>query len=65
MPRRPLLPPQPLLTRQQVADLLNVSTRTIDRWTEAGKLPAVKMPLGHSVRYRPEDVDAIMRGQAS
>ena len=65
MSRRALTPQGRLLTKQQVADLLNVSTRTIDRWTEAGKLPAVKMPLGHSVRYRPEDVDAIMRGQAS
>ena len=65
MPRRSLTPPQPLLTKAQVAELLNVSTRTVDRWTDQGLLPAVKMPSGHAVRYRREDVDAIMRGQAS
>lgn len=61
MSRRALTPQGQLLTKQQVAELLQVSTRTIDRWTDAGKLPAVKMPSGHTIRYRPEDVDRIMR----
>lgn len=47
-----------VLTKQETADLLRVSLRTLERWREAGVL--VPIPLGHgvrSVRYRREDVE--------
>src|SRR4051812_33441717 len=40
-----------LLTVEQVADRLQVSLRTVRRWTADGTLPSVQ--LGRAVRIRP------------
>lgn len=48
-----------LLTRQQVADLLAVSPRTVFSLTDRGELPAVR--LGGAVRYSPSDIDRFVR----
>ena len=54
---------QPLLTRTQVAKLLSMSLRSVDRLVARGILPAVK--LLSTVRFRPEDVQALVqRGSA-
>lgn len=45
-----------LLNRKQVAALFGVSTITIIRLQEAGKLPAVKLGAG-SIRYKRSDVE--------
>lgn len=45
---------QPLLTVEQAAELLNVSSWTIRRWIKRGSLPHVK--LGNLVRVESEDV---------
>lgn len=54
-----------LLTRREVAELLNVSTRTLDRWREAGVGPAW-MEFGgvvrSGIRYRRADVLRYLRG---
>jgi len=35
-------------SKRQLADRYSVSTRSIERWTEAGKFPAgTRMPSGH------------------
>ncbi len=47
-----------LLTRQQVADHLGLSWRSVLRLEQRGGLVAVR--LGRSVRYRPKDVDALI-----
>ena len=55
--------PRPLLTVKQIAHLLNSSTRTVRRMIATGDLPVVR--IGRLVRGRPEDIDALMRGDAS
>ena len=45
-----------LLTRNQAADRLQVSWKTIQRLTRAGELASVK--IGALIRYRPEDLEA-------
>jgi excisionase family DNA binding protein len=55
--------PFTLLTLQEVADLLNVNSRTVFRMihgenTAGKKLPAVR--IGNSWRFRREDIDAFI-----
>jgi excisionase family DNA binding protein len=48
-----------LLTKQEVAELLHVSRRTIDRWTASGKgPPSVVLPASGRRRWRRGDVRA-------
>lgn len=42
-----------LLTARELAELLDVSSETILRWTRRGELPAIKLP-GGAIRYRAE-----------
>lgn len=46
-----------LLSAEKVAELLNISIRTLWRLRAAGKLPA-PVRLGGSVRWRPEEIAA-------
>lgn len=55
MPHEPNRP----LTPHDVARRLGISTRTVARWTEQGRLRAQVLPNGHR-RYRVEDVDALV-----
>ncbi len=48
-----------LLKKPQVARLLQLSTRTVDRLRAAGKLPSFK--LGRAVRFREDDVEKMLR----
>jgi excisionase family DNA binding protein len=50
--------PEPLLTTDQVADLLQISRRSVERLEESGQLLSVR--IGRLVRYRSEDVDAFI-----
>jgi excisionase family DNA binding protein len=45
---------EPLVTRKQVAELLSVSLRTVDRWIARGDLPHYK--LGKVVRFKVSDI---------
>lgn len=49
--------PIPLLTIDQVAELLNVSRRTVQRLAATGKLPNA-IRIGSSVRWRCDVVQA-------
>jgi excisionase family DNA binding protein len=51
-----------LLSRDQVAECLGASISTVVRLEKRGELPRVK--LGRLVRFRPDDVDALIE-QAS
>lgn len=53
-----------LLTQQEVADYLRISTKTLerDRWQGTG-LPFLK--IGRSVRYRASDVLEFIGGSAA
>jgi excisionase family DNA binding protein len=46
-----------LLTQQQLADELEVSLRTLERWRQQGKGPAF-LRVGRSPRYRRADIEA-------
>jgi excisionase family DNA binding protein len=46
-----------LLTIKDVAELLQVSTRTVQRLIDRGELAAVR--IGRSVRIRPEAVQSL------
>jgi excisionase family DNA binding protein len=50
----------PLLSRRQVADILNFHTETIKRMEKRGDLPAVRIG-SRSVRYHPDAVDSLIR----
>lgn len=50
--------PAPLLTKRQLADRLQVSTRTIDRHIKAGLLPS--RLAGSRRRFDPAEVDAYL-----
>lgn len=55
-----------LLTRAQVAEYLQVSQRTVMRWTDDGTLPCTRLSSdGRTVRYRQADVDAYLEERAS
>jgi len=49
------------LTRQGVAELLQVSTKTIDNWTTEGRLRRVQVGK-RAVRFNAEDVEALLAG---
>jgi excisionase family DNA binding protein len=51
-----------LLTSQEVADLLNVPVRTLQRWRYVGKGPQA-VRVGKHARYRPESVVKWLREQ--
>jgi excisionase family DNA binding protein len=50
-----------LLTPGEVADRFRVTTETVRRWTNAGKLGSVRTPGGRR-RYREAEVRALLAG---
>ncbi|GAA3535991.1 hypothetical protein GCM10022234_35930 [Aeromicrobium panaciterrae] len=49
----------PLMTALQVAEILAISEDQVKRRTKADEWPCVKLST-HTIRYRPEDVEAII-----
>ena len=49
-----------LLTRREAARTLGLSVRSIDRLRERGRLPGIQILQGGRVRYRAEDVEALL-----
>ena len=55
-----------LLTKAEAAALLRVSLKTLDRWRAAGVLRPVEIGEGiRSVRYRRDDIEALIERRAS
>jgi excisionase family DNA binding protein len=52
-----------LLTRADVAELMQVSEHTVDRWCREGRLPRIR--VARAVRFRAEDVGALIDGAES
>lgn len=50
-----------LYTKQELAEYLNTTPRTVDRLVAAGHLPVIKM--GRSCRYRDKDVEQYLKDQ--
>lgn len=53
--------PDHLLTADEVAEMLRVSTMTVYRLIRRGELPAVR--VGRSYRVRQQDLDGYLDGQ--
>ncbi|MGE4286943.1 MAG: helix-turn-helix domain-containing protein [Phycisphaerae bacterium] len=51
---------RPLLDRKQAAKFLQVSERSLDTYTKAGIIPAVR--FGNRVRFAPADLEAFIEG---
>ena len=49
-----------LLRIQEAAKLLGVSTSTLRKWDNEGKLPAVKISKRGDRRYRSEDIETFL-----
>ena len=50
---------QPIIyTAQQVAEVLQVGLRTVERLTASGELPCRR--IGRLVRYTPDDIQALI-----
>lgn len=47
----------------EAARSLHVSTKTVDRWADAGRIACVVTVGGHR-RFRPEDIDALVEEMA-
>lgn len=53
-----------MLTLRQVAQTLNVSTRSVSRWIRAGQLEGVRTPGGHW-RVPQSALEDMLRGTAT
>ena len=51
----------PLLTAPEVARLLRVHRKTVYEWATKGLLPVVR--VGDTVRFREEDIAAVLEGE--
>ncbi|MNR17040.1 Helix-turn-helix domain protein [compost metagenome] len=52
------LKPSELLTTEQVATILGLSTRTLATWRSSGRNPLPYIKVGSRVRYQRQDVMA-------
>lgn len=53
---------QSWFTKEEAAEYLRVSTRTLDRWVAGGRLHAYRKSR-KLIRFRREDLDAFMTGE--
>lgn len=53
-----------LLTPAEVAGILHVDPNTVARWSDSGKLRAVRTPGGHRRYYTVEVLDLARRGRS-
>lgn len=52
-----------LLTPEEVADRFRVGKTTVLRWGREGLVPTVR--VGKTVRFRAEDIDALIKGSGA
>lgn len=50
-----------LLTIKQASEILNVHVETLRRWDKRGKLKAIRVNERGDRRYRPEDIEKLMK----
>mgnify|MGYP001609991539 CR=1 FL=1 len=60
MPKKNTTLPK-LLTIRQAAEILNVHVETLRRWDKAGKLKAIRVNDRGDRRYKPEDLERIVK----
>jgi excisionase family DNA binding protein len=49
------------LTRAEVAQLLRISPRSVERWVQVGRLPPAVKLSGRTLRFRSADIDKYLR----
>jgi len=54
-------PIKKLLTLNQAAEILNVTPTTLRRWDATGILVAVRVGARRDRRYRPEDIEKLLK----
>jgi len=52
-----------LLTSKELAKILNVTTKTLERWRGAGEGPLFIRMNSSNIRYRPQDVEAFIKAR--
>ena len=52
-----------LLTIRQAAEVLNVHVETLRRWDKSGKLKAIRVNDRGDRRYRPADLEKIIKSE--
>lgn len=50
-----------LLTIRQAAEVLNVHVETLRRWDKSGKMKAIRVNDRGDRRYKPEDLEKIIK----
>jgi len=50
-----------LLTIRQAAEIINVHVETLRRWDKSGKLKAIRVNERGDRRYKPEDLERIIK----
>jgi len=60
MPKKNTTLPK-LLTIRQAAEILNVHVETLRRWDKAGKLKAIRVNERGDRRYKPEDLENLIK----
>lgn len=59
--RPPLSPDRTMLTRNDVARILRVSTFTVDNWVRQGLLIPLRRPGIRRVLFHPDHIEAFVR----
>lgn len=54
-----------LMTATEVAEQLRVHPSTLRRWVADGTISAVTLPGTRSLRFRRDDIQAILNGERS
>lgn len=57
------IPDQTYMTIREVAELFRVSQLTVKRWSNAGKLPCIRINSRGDRRYLRSEIDKIIGGQ--
>ena len=60
---KPTDPPKTLLTKNQVAEMLGISAKTIDRRIRSGELPVIRD--GRIIRVHPDDLERYISARRS
>jgi excisionase family DNA binding protein len=53
------VPKESLITVKELANRLNVHSKTIYKWAHEGKIPCVK--IGYLLRFKPEAVEQFIK----
>jgi|Deesub1362B_J571_1020462.scaffolds.fasta_scaffold01116_10 excisionase family DNA binding protein len=51
-----------LLTTKEVAEILRVTERTVQRWCKEGKISSIELPGGRGYRIPKSEIDKILEG---